>query len=133
VRQVRAYGRKGEAIKADIRDIAALRRIADDVDRRYGRIDIVVADAAIQRWVPLLEMTDADWRDVIDNNLNGTVKTIPCPGCSSPISPCSFGTASPTKTPFGATLVSLTFPARAPPAVGVYRSGSPREARAGQE
>jgi NAD(P)-dependent dehydrogenase (short-subunit alcohol dehydrogenase family) len=76
VRQIRAYGRKGEAIKADIRDIGALRRIADDVDQRYGKIDIVVADAAIQRWVPLLEMTDADWRDVIDNNLNGTANTI---------------------------------------------------------
>ena len=76
VRQVRAYGRKGEGIKADIRDIAALRRIADDVNRRYGKIDIVVADAAIQRWVPLMEMTDADWRDVIDNNLNGTANTI---------------------------------------------------------
>ena len=76
VRQIKGYGRKGEAIKADIRDIAALRRIADDVDHRYGKIDIVVADAAIQRWVPLMEMTDADWRDVIDNNLNGTANTI---------------------------------------------------------
>jgi NAD(P)-dependent dehydrogenase (short-subunit alcohol dehydrogenase family) len=76
VRQIRGYGRRGEGITADIRDISALRRIADDVDQRYGRIDIVVADAAIQRWVPLLEMTDADWRDVIDNNLNGTANTI---------------------------------------------------------
>jgi NAD(P)-dependent dehydrogenase (short-subunit alcohol dehydrogenase family) len=76
IRQVHGYGRKGEGIKADIRDIAALRRIADDVESRYGKIDIVVADAAIQRWVPLLEMTDADWRDVIDNNLNGTANTI---------------------------------------------------------
>ena len=76
VRQIRAYGRKGEGVHADIRDIGALRRIADDVDARYGKIDIVVADAAIQRWVPLLEMTDADWRDVIDNNLNGTANTI---------------------------------------------------------
>jgi NAD(P)-dependent dehydrogenase (short-subunit alcohol dehydrogenase family) len=76
VRQIKAYGRRGEGVKADIRDIAALRRIADDVDARYGKIDIVVADAAIQRWVPLLEMTDADWRDVIDNNLNGTANTI---------------------------------------------------------
>ena len=41
-----------------------------------GQIDIVVADAAIQRWNPLLEMDDADWRDVIDNNLNGTANTI---------------------------------------------------------
>ena len=76
VRQIKAYGRRGEGIKADIRDIAALRRIADDVDARYGKIDIVVADAAIQRWVPLLQMQDADWRDVIDNNLNGTANTI---------------------------------------------------------
>ncbi len=76
VRQITAYGRRGEAVRADIRDITALRRIADDVDTRYGKIDIVVADAAIQRWVPLLEMTDADWRDVIDNNLNGTANTI---------------------------------------------------------
>ena len=76
VRQIHGYGRKGEGVKADIRDIGALRRIADDVDQRYGKIDIVVADAAIQRWVPLLEMTDADWRDVIDNNLNGTANTI---------------------------------------------------------
>ena len=76
VRQVRAYGRRGEGVRADIRDIAALRGLADRVDRDYGRIDIVVADAAIQRWKPLLEMDDADWRDVIDNNLNGTANTV---------------------------------------------------------
>ncbi len=76
VRQVRAYGRRGDAVQADIRDIAALRRVADQVERDHGKIDIVVADAAIQRWKPLLEMEDADWRDVIDNNLNGTANTI---------------------------------------------------------
>jgi NAD(P)-dependent dehydrogenase (short-subunit alcohol dehydrogenase family) len=42
----------------------------------YGKIDIVVANAAIQRWKPLLEMEDADWHDVIDNNLNGTANTL---------------------------------------------------------
>jgi NAD(P)-dependent dehydrogenase (short-subunit alcohol dehydrogenase family) len=42
----------------------------------YGKIDIVVADAAIQRWKALLEMEDSDRRDVIDNNLNGTANTI---------------------------------------------------------
>jgi NAD(P)-dependent dehydrogenase (short-subunit alcohol dehydrogenase family) len=26
--------------------------------------------------VPLLDMQDSDWRDVIDNNLNGTANTI---------------------------------------------------------
>jgi NAD(P)-dependent dehydrogenase (short-subunit alcohol dehydrogenase family) len=76
VKQIRSFGRKGEAIKADIRDIAKLRSIADHVEQAYGKIDIVVADAAIQRWKSLLEMEDSDWRDVIDNNLNGTANTI---------------------------------------------------------
>ncbi len=76
VRQIEAYHRRGEAIRADIRDIGPLRAIADRVDKQYGKIDIVVANAAIQRWKPLLEMEDSEWRDVIDNNLNGTANTI---------------------------------------------------------
>jgi NAD(P)-dependent dehydrogenase (short-subunit alcohol dehydrogenase family) len=76
LRQVKAYGRRGEAMKMDIRDLDALRTAADRVEATYGKIDIVVADAAIQRWKPLLEMQDAEWRDVIDNNLNGTANTI---------------------------------------------------------
>jgi NADP-dependent 3-hydroxy acid dehydrogenase YdfG len=76
VRQIRGYGRRGDAIRADIRDIAALRAVADQVEQAYGKIDIVVADAAIQRWKPLLEMQDSDWRRMIDNNLNGTLNTI---------------------------------------------------------
>jgi NAD(P)-dependent dehydrogenase (short-subunit alcohol dehydrogenase family) len=76
VRQIRDYGRRGEAMRADIRDIAALRSVADHVEREYGKIDVVVADAAIQGWKPLLEMQDSDWRDVIENNLNGTANTV---------------------------------------------------------
>ena len=76
VRQIRSYARRAEAVQADIRDIGALRSAADRVEQQFGRIDIVVADAAIQRWKPRLEMEDADWRDVIHNNLNGTANTI---------------------------------------------------------
>lgn len=76
VRQVELFGWRAEAIQADIRHIEALRHAAEHVEQVYGKIDIVVADAAIQRWMPLLEMQDSDWRDVIDNNLNGTANTI---------------------------------------------------------
>lgn len=76
VRRIRAMGRKCTPIQADIRNISALRAAADQAEREHGKIDIVVADAAIQRWKPLLEMEDSDWRDVIDNNLNGTANTI---------------------------------------------------------
>lgn len=76
VAQIRSFGRRGTAIKADIRDIAALRAIADRVEREHGKIDIVVANAAIQGWKPLLDMDDIDWRDQIENNLNGTANTV---------------------------------------------------------
>ena len=76
VRMIKEFGRRGEGIRADIRDIEALRQIADRVEQTYGKNDIVVANAAIQRWVPLLEMQDSDWRAVLDNNLNGTANTV---------------------------------------------------------
>ncbi|MBV8193090.1 MAG: SDR family NAD(P)-dependent oxidoreductase [Alphaproteobacteria bacterium] len=43
VRQIKAYGRLGEGIQADIRDIGSLRHIADDLSQRHQRMDIVVA------------------------------------------------------------------------------------------
>src|SRR5690242_19138856 len=75
-KRVRSFGRRCAEIRADIRDINALRNAADTIERDFGRIDIVIANAAIQRWVPILEMEDSDWRDVIDNNLNGTANTL---------------------------------------------------------
>lgn len=75
-RQIEALGRKCIAIKGDIRKIAQLRAAHDRVLKELGRIDVVVADAAIQRWKDLLEMDDADWYDVIDTNVNGTANTV---------------------------------------------------------
>jgi NAD(P)-dependent dehydrogenase (short-subunit alcohol dehydrogenase family) len=76
VRQIKLFGRRALSMRADIRDIGALRGAADRVVSELGKIDIVVANAAIQRWKPLLEMQDADWKDTIENNLNGTANTI---------------------------------------------------------
>lgn len=75
-RQIEGLGRRCLAIKGDIRKIAQLRAAHDRVVAELGRIDIVVADAAIQRWKSILEMEDSDWYDVIDNNVNGTANTV---------------------------------------------------------
>ena len=75
-RQIRAMGRRCLTIKGDIRKIGELRAAHDRVLHELGRIDIVVADAAIQRWKDLLEMEDSDWHDVIDTNVNGTANTV---------------------------------------------------------
>ncbi|MGW4225829.1 SDR family NAD(P)-dependent oxidoreductase [Streptomyces bauhiniae] len=75
-RAVRAQGRKWLSLQADIRDIAALRTAAERVVEEWGGIDVVLANAGIQAFKPLLEMDDADWFDQIDNNLTGTANTL---------------------------------------------------------
>ncbi len=73
---VEAHGRKWMSITADTRDINALRAASAQVEQSFGKIDIVVGNAAIQAFKPLLEMEDHDWHDVIDNNLNGSANTV---------------------------------------------------------
>lgn len=75
-RLVEARGRRFMPVVADVRDLSALRRAADDVAARMGQVHIVVADAGIQLFKPLLEMTDAEWQDPLDVNLTGTANTI---------------------------------------------------------
>jgi len=75
-RQIEGFGRRCIAIKGDIRKIVQLRAAHDRVVTELDRVDIVVADAAIQRWKDRLEMEDSDWYDVIDNDVNGTANTV---------------------------------------------------------
>jgi NAD(P)-dependent dehydrogenase (short-subunit alcohol dehydrogenase family) len=73
---VQKQGVRWAEVRADIRDLSALRDAADRAKREFGGLDIVVANAGIQTFAPLLEMTDAQWRDVIEVNLTGTANTI---------------------------------------------------------
>ena len=73
---VQEAGARWLPVTADQRDIGAVRSAADLVQREWGGVDIVFANAGIQAFKPLLEMDDADWHDQIDVNLNGTANVI---------------------------------------------------------
>ncbi len=73
---VQAAGGQWTQYVADQRDIAALRRIASEVDAKFGGIDIVFANAGVQSFHPLLEMEDTDWQITIDTNLTGTANVL---------------------------------------------------------
>ena len=75
-RLVRAQGRKFVPVVADIRDLAALQAAAALATRELGQVDILVANAGIQVFAPILEMNDAQWRDVVDTKLTGTANTV---------------------------------------------------------
>jgi SDR family mycofactocin-dependent oxidoreductase len=75
-KQVRAEKRRYIGVQADTRDIGALRAAFDRAERELGKIDILVADAGIQVYAPLADMTDQQWGDVINVNLTGTANTL---------------------------------------------------------
>ncbi len=75
-RLVRAQGRKFVAVVADTRDLAALKAAAAQAVQELGQVDILVDNAGIQLFAPLLEMSDAQRHDVIDTNLSGAANTV---------------------------------------------------------
>jgi NAD(P)-dependent dehydrogenase (short-subunit alcohol dehydrogenase family) len=75
-RSVAECGVRWQGHLVDQRDLPALRAAAEAVERGWGGIDVVVANAGIQAFAPLLEMTDADWHDQIDVNLTGTANVL---------------------------------------------------------
>jgi NAD(P)-dependent dehydrogenase (short-subunit alcohol dehydrogenase family) len=74
--RVQAAGARWLAVAADQRNIGALRDAATRVRQEFGGPDIVFANAGIQAFKPLLEMSDPDWQDQIDVNLTGTANVI---------------------------------------------------------
>jgi (+)-trans-carveol dehydrogenase len=73
---VESLGRRALPYEADVRDQAALDRAVEDGLAELGRIDIVCANAAITSFGSTWELSDDEWREVIDVNLTGTWHTV---------------------------------------------------------
>ena len=66
---LRAEGGEAAALVFDITDADAVEGAFTDAEKLYGQVDIVVNNAAIIIRKPFLELTQADWRQVIDIDL----------------------------------------------------------------
>jgi 3-oxoacyl-[acyl-carrier protein] reductase len=71
VETIRAAGGRAAAYQADVRDAAAVEGMIDGVAAREGRLDILVNNAGIVRDALVPEMSDEQWRDVLETNLFG--------------------------------------------------------------
>jgi 3-oxoacyl-[acyl-carrier protein] reductase len=64
------------AVKADVLDAASLDAAIAEVERSLGRIEILVANAGITKDTLLMRMSDEDFEQVIDTNLNGVFRVV---------------------------------------------------------
>ncbi len=60
------------ALTMDVADSASVAAGFQALDKKWGRIDIAVTNAAIEPIVPFLELTEETWDRILDVNLKGT-------------------------------------------------------------
>lgn len=76
VREIEAGGSKAVAVLGDIGDEKTADALAETALKRFGRIDILVNNAALRREKPIGDMSYAEWREVMDVILDGTFRCV---------------------------------------------------------
>src|SRR2546426_1205519 len=72
VAEIEKLGAEAFAVRADVSSSAEVQAMFDLVLSRFHQLDIMVNNAGVQTWKPLLELSELDWDRVIDTNLKGT-------------------------------------------------------------
>ncbi len=69
--EVRGSGGRAFGVETDVTDVASVRRAVHDVLAREGRLDILVNNAGLGANHDALDVTEADWDELMDVNLKG--------------------------------------------------------------
>jgi 3-oxoacyl-[acyl-carrier protein] reductase len=81
VAEIKVLGGKAVAVIGDVTDPKTAQTLADAALKNFGRIDILVNNAALRREKSIDQMTYADWREVmsatLDSAFHGVAACIP--------------------------------------------------------
>ena len=76
--KLREAGVESDAMQCDVSDAASVERLVSQVLERFGRIDILVNDAAYNKWISFDDldgMTLEEWSRILSINLTGPMLT----------------------------------------------------------
>jgi 3-oxoacyl-[acyl-carrier protein] reductase len=71
-REIEAAGGKALVHVGDVANASSVQAMAAAAMQAFGRIDILVNNAALRREKPFAEMSYAEWREIMDVTLDGT-------------------------------------------------------------
>jgi 3-oxoacyl-[acyl-carrier protein] reductase len=69
--KVEALGRKAQARQLDVRDFSRAKELIEQTREKFGKLDILVNNAGIVKDKALMLMSQQDWQEVLDTDLNG--------------------------------------------------------------
>jgi NAD(P)-dependent dehydrogenase (short-subunit alcohol dehydrogenase family) len=72
--EIQALGRKSLAVACDVASRASIEALHTDVSKEFGRVDILLNAAGVTRKTPSLEVSEAEWNQIFDTNLTGTLR-----------------------------------------------------------
>jgi 3-oxoacyl-[acyl-carrier protein] reductase len=71
-REIEVLGGKAVVHIGDVADAVAVQAMADLAVKQFGRLDVLVNNAALRREKSFAEMSYAEWREILDVTLDGT-------------------------------------------------------------
>ena len=69
--ELRGLGREALAVVTDVRRRESVAAMVAATVKRFGRLDFLMNNAGITRWGAAESVSEADWREVMDVNVNG--------------------------------------------------------------
>lgn len=73
---IKSAGGSAEYGRLDVTSTPEADALIADIERRHGRIDVIVANAGIAHRVALADMTDAKWDHTFDVDLKGILRVV---------------------------------------------------------
>jgi NAD(P)-dependent dehydrogenase (short-subunit alcohol dehydrogenase family) len=71
VAAVRSLGIEAFSVRANVGRSGEVERMLAEITARWERLNILVNNAGVQTWDPLLDVKESDWDRVVDTNLKG--------------------------------------------------------------
>lgn len=71
VAEIRSEGGEAQAFELDVRDVDQINSVMTQVRSHFGRLDILVNNAGLGANHPAVDVTEADWDEMMDVNLKG--------------------------------------------------------------
>ena len=72
VKSIKEVGSEAIAVKGDVSDESQIKKMVDEVLKKFGRIDILINNAGIVFDIPFFEKTNEQWQKTLQTNLIGT-------------------------------------------------------------
>lgn len=73
-REIEEFGRRSLRVASDVADRASLERVLSEAVEAFGKVDILVNSAGRTKRAPTVDFAEADWNDILDTNLTGTLR-----------------------------------------------------------